>query len=432
MSEAIQKRFDVVVVGGGPAGISAATTAARCGASVALLDDNPGLGGQIWRGEIRTSTSATAARWFREANRSNVNWICPAQVFHVETGRLLAESPEVTREIFFEKLILATGARERFLPFPGWTLRNVLGAGGLQALIKSGLPVAGKRIAIAGTGPLLLAAAACVQEHGGEVVCVAEQTTHAKFINFGLSMLFAPEKLRETVRLAWKLKGIPHWRNCWPVAALGKDRVERVRLSHAGRIKEIACDYLACGFHLIPNTELAEYLGCRIQDGFVVAGEEQETSVPGVYAAGEPTGIGGLELALIEGQIAGEAAATQSVADRKLLKARAASQIVVSAMKKAFELRAELRSLAGPDTLVCRCEDVSFAKLREHKSWREAKLQTRCGMGPCQGKVCGPATEFLFGWETDSLRPPLFPVRCASLAAVSANIFPEELNGGTE
>lgn len=421
-----------MVVGGGPAGIAAATVAARSGASVALLDDNPGLGGQIWRDESRASTSATAATWFEEFEHSQVKWIRAAQVFHAEAGRLLAESPETTHEIFFEKLILATGARERFLPFPGWTLANVLGAGGLQAFIKSGLAVRGKRIAIAGTGPLLLAVAACVQEHSGEVVCIAEQTTRTKFVKFGMSMLFAPGKFRETMRLGWELKGVPHWRNCWPLAALGKERVEGVRLSHGGQTKEIACDYLACGFHLIPNTELAEYLGCKIQDGFVVVDDEQQTSVPGVYAAGEPTGIGGLELALIEGQIAGQAAAGRTVEHRKLLKARAASKLTVRAMKEAFVLRAELRTLAEADALVCRCEDVSFARLREHKSWREAKLQTRCGMGPCQGKVCGPATEFLFGWKADALRPPLFPVRCSSLAAISANTIPRALNGGTQ
>jgi NADPH-dependent 2,4-dienoyl-CoA reductase/sulfur reductase-like enzyme len=432
MSDVIQKRFDVVVVGGGPAGIAAATEAARSGASVALLDDNPGLGGQIWRGESRTSTSITATSWFEKVNRSNVNWIFPTRVFHVETGRLLAESPEDTHEISFEKLILATGARERFLPFPGWTLPNVLGAGGLQVLIKSGLPVDRKRIAIAGTGPLLLAVASCVLDHGGEVVCIAEQTTNTKFTKFGMRMLFASGKFGETLRLGWKLKGIPHWRNCWPVAALGRERVEGVRLSHRGRIKEIACDYLACGFHLIPNTELAEYLGCKMQDGFVVVDGEQQTSVPGVYAAGEPTGIGGLELALIEGQIAGQAAAGKTVDQRKLFAARAASQIAVRAMKEAFALRAELRTLAEADTLVCRCEDVSFGRLCQHKSWREAKLQTRCGMGPCQSKVCGPATEFLFGWKADSLRPPLSPVRCSSLAAMSASTDPRALNGGAQ
>ena len=164
----------------------------------------------------------------------------------------------------------------------------------------------------------------------------------------------------------------------------------------------------------------------------MVVDDEQQTSVPGVYAAGEPTGIGGLELALIEGQIAGQAATGRTVEQRKLFKTRAAGQITVRAMKEAFALRAELRTLAEADTLVCRCEDVSFARLREHKSWREAKLQTRCGMGPCQGKVCGPATEFLSGWKRDAVRPPLFPVRCSSLAAISGRTIPKALNGGTQ
>jgi D-hydroxyproline dehydrogenase subunit alpha len=430
MSEAAELRFDVVVVGAGPAGMAAAVTASRCGAAVCLVDDNPGPGGQIWRGESGTSKLGRAANWFRELEHSTVTWIRSAKVFHAEKGRLNAESPERSYEIHFERLILATGARERFLPFPGWTLPNVLGAGGLQALSKSGLPVAGKRIVLAGTGPLLLAVASHLQEHGGEVLCIAEQTSRAKFVKFGLRMLFAPGKFREAIRLGWRLKGIPQWKNSWPIAACGKERLEAVRLSHEGRIKELECDYLGCGFHLIPNTELAEYLGCEIQHGFVVVDEQQKTSLPGVYCAGEPTGIGGLQLALIEGQIAGGAAAHNRVDDKKLFKARAEHQSVVRALKEAFELRVELKALSDTDTLLCRCEDVTFGRLREQNSWREAKLQTRCGMGPCQGKVCGPATGFLFDWKADCARPPLFPVRCGSLSAIAPEPSSTGANGG--
>jgi NADPH-dependent 2,4-dienoyl-CoA reductase/sulfur reductase-like enzyme len=429
MSEAVELRFDVLVVGGGPAGMAAAVTAARCGASVGLLDDNPGLGGQIWRGESESSKSEAAAKWFKEFKRTTVKWIRSTKVFHAETGRLNAESPECTYQFVFERLILATGARERFLPFPGWTLPNVLGVGGLQALSKSGLPVVGKRIVIAGTGPLLLAVASHLREQGGDVVCIAEQTDRTKFVKFGMKMLFAPGKFREGMRLGWRLKRIPQWKNSWPVAALGRDRLEAVRLLHHGEIREVKCDYLGCGFHLIPNTELAEYLGCELQDGFVVVDEQQQTSMPGVYCAGEPTGIGGLDLALIEGQIAGEAAGKNKV-DEKLLAARAANQSVVRALKEAFGLRAELKALAQADTWLCRCEDVSFGSLRGYKSWREAKLQTRCGMGACQGKICGPATGFLFGWKVDCARPPLFPVRCESLSAISPDAAPPRANGG--
>ena len=432
MNDAVQVRVDISVVGAGPAGIAAATVAAECGLSVALLDDNPGFGGQIWRSESKTSRNSITASWFERIERSTTRRIRSVRVFHLETGRLLAESPDTNYEISFEKLILATGARERFLPFPGWTLPNVLGAGGLQALAKSGLSIEGKRVVIAGTGPLLLAVADYVRNHGGEVVCIAEQTTLQKFAIFGATMLFASGKLSDTARLAWSLRGIPHWKNCWPVAALGKDRLEAVCLVHDGRVKEISCDYLACGFHLIPNTELAEYAACRIRDGFVTVDEYQQSSVAGIYCAGELTSIGGLELSLLEGQIAGLAAAGKKSAAEKLFAQRTTQQTVVRALNDAFALREELKSLPQADTLLCRCEDVTFGRLQQHHSWREAKLQTRCGMGPCQGKVCGPAVEFLFGWKMDSPRPPLFPVQCSSLAAISQGSISEETHGGSQ
>jgi hypothetical protein len=84
-------------------------------------------------------------------------------------------------------------------------------------------------------------------------------------------------------------------------------------------------------------------------------------------------------------------------------------------LNQAFALRGELKNLADDNTFVCRCEDVTYSRIREFPTWREAKLQTRCGMGACQGRVCGPATEFLFGWDTGAVRPPIFPVKLENL-----------------
>jgi D-hydroxyproline dehydrogenase subunit alpha len=431
MSADHKTNFDVAVIGGGPAGISAATVAAECGLSVALLDDNPALGGQIWRGQSVAAEHGVASRWFARMQRTSVKWFGAARVYHVGANHLLAESPDAVHHVHFRQLILATGARERFLPFPGWTLPNVMGAGALHSLIKSGLPVRGKRIAIAGTGPLLLAVAACARGEGAEIVGIAEQTSWAKFIDFGMSAMLAPEKIAEILRLVWRLRNVPHWKNCWPIEAVGNGHLEAVRLSHSGTSKEIACDYLACGFHLVPSVELAQFLGCRVQDGFVAVDDYQQTSLPGVYCAGEPTGIGGFELALVEGQIAGYAAANREDQAQKLWKQRDKGAHHVRALQKAFQLRSELKALAHSDTLVCRCEDVSFGELRTHGSWRTAKLHTRCGMGPCQGRVCGAATEFLFGWNNSSVRPPLFPVRFSSLAEIPDEMISEICEGGS-
>jgi hypothetical protein len=189
-----------------------------------------------------------------------------------------------------------------------------------------------------------------------------------------------------------------------------------VSIWRQGRVESIRCEYLACGFHLVPNTELASLIGCRIERGCVQVDDFQQTTITGVFCAGEPTGVGGVELALIEGQIAGLAAGGRTAEARLLLGERKREMKMVSALEDAFRLREELRRLALADTPVCRCEDVSFSRLQSYSAWRAAKLQTRCGMGPCQGRVCGPATQFLFNWNTESVRPPIFPVRVESWA----------------
>ncbi|HUJ32465.1 MAG TPA: FAD/NAD(P)-binding oxidoreductase [Candidatus Acidoferrum sp.] len=420
MDSSTHSHFDVVVVGAGPAGIAAAVTASDCGATVGLIDDNPTAGGQIWRGEAHKTERSAATPWFERLVRSSVKKIHGARAFYVDDGMLAAEIADGTRTIAYRELILATGARELFLPFPGWTLPNVFGAGGLQALMKSGLPVAGKRILIAGTGPLLLAVAAYARKCGADVLGICEQTTMRKMMRFAAGAAAIPSKVADTIRLAWALRGIPHWTNSWPLAALGNERVERVRIVRDGEGHEIKCDYLACGFHLIPNVELARLAGCQIEDGFVEVDAWQQTSVPRIYCVGEPTSIGGVEMAVVEGRIAGCAAAGHREKARPLLRAREKYARFARELKDAFALRHELKAIAEPDTLLCRCEDVPLERARAFGSWRAAKLQTRCGMGPCQGRVCGSAAEFLFGWGTDSVRPPVFPVECASLASITS------------
>lgn len=415
-------RFDVVVIGAGPAGIAACVSANESGAKVALIDDNPFAGGQIWRGEAQQPHNPIAATWLASLWKSGVRVISGARAFHIQDGAVAAETAEGILSVPYGKLILATGARERFLPFPGWTLMNVFGAGGLQALMKTGLDVAGKKILLAGTGPLLFAVASYARKRGAIVVGICEQTTATKMARFAAATAWVPGKIPEALRFMWELRGIRHWTNCWPVAAIGNERIERLRVIHNGRTREIECDYLACGFHLVPNTELASLLGCTIENGFVTVDEFQRTSVANVYCAGEPTGIGGLEMALAEGAIAGHCAAGNETLARKRFGQRARYARFARTLESAFRLRAELKSLAAPDTFICRCEDVPYERVRSFNSWRAAKLHTRCGMGPCQGRVCGSAAEFLFDWKIDSVRPPVFPVPCASLASIpSAN-----------
>ena len=415
--------YDVLVVGAGPAGLAAACRAAEAGASVAIVDDNPSPGGQIWR--AGGALAAEARAWLATAEKHRVGWFGGARVFAApQPGRLALENLEGEFELGYRALVLATGARERLLPFPGWTLPNVTGAGGLQALAKSGLPVEGRKIVIAGSGPLLLAVARFMIQHGAEVSLIAEQASRAALVRFGLGLTLHPEKLIEAVELGGSLVGIRHLTSCWPIEARGNGKVESVTLRRGSKTWSERCDYLACGFGLVPNLELAALLGCDLGETGVVVDQYQQSSVAGVYSAGEMTGIGGLERALVEGEIAGFAAAGRPERARRRFAAHAAGHRFAARLQRAFALRPELTALPRADTIVCRCEDVTLARIHACSSWREAKLQTRCGMGPCQGRVCGSALEFLEGWTPDSVRPPVFPVSVVSLAQACASPVP--------
>jgi len=409
-------QFEIVVVGAGPAGLAAACVAAEAGRTVAVLDNSPWLGGQIWRGEQARPANAAAQRWLRRLGKSGARVFPNATAFAAPAPRLLlAETPTGVLEITWRKLVLATGARELFVPFPGWTLPGVVGPGGLHALSKAGWPVAGQRVVVAGTGPLLLAVADGLKQHGAQIRVVAEQAPLVKVLRFGLGLWRQPGKLIQGAGVKARLLGVPYRCGCWPVKAEGGDRVRQVTLTDGRRTWTEDCDYLACGFHLVPNVELAALLGCAPRAGVVAVNEFQETSAADIFCAGEPTGVGGADGALVEGEIAGLAATGLAERARPLFGRRAAWHHFRDALNQAFALRVELRQLATADTIVCRCEDVRRGSLAAFDDWRTAKLHTRCGMGACQGRTCGPAAQFLLGWENLSVRPPVFSVSVGAL-----------------
>jgi len=245
------------------------------------------------------------------------------------------------------------------------------------------------------------------------VPLVVEQAPMSRLVRFVLALAGEPRKLTQAASLRLKLGRTRYLDACWPLAT----EPGAVTLRQRAKTWREPCDYLACGFGLVPNIELPVLAGCELRDGFVAVDEWQETSVAGVYCAGEPTGIGGLDAALVEGRIAGYAASGNKEHARALFLERARTRAFQQALDRAFVLADELKALAAAGTVVCRCEDVTMGRIREQHSWRSAKLQTRCGMGPCQGRVCGPAIEFILGWTPDSVRPPVFPGRLEDLAS---------------
>jgi NADPH-dependent 2,4-dienoyl-CoA reductase/sulfur reductase-like enzyme len=400
--------WDVLVVGGGPGGMSAACEAAQAGARVGLLDSQYALGGQIWHGEQSRPESRLARQWFARVQALDITLFTRTTVVAAPgERRLLAETPEGPRIFDWHRLILATGARELFIPFPGWTLPHVMGVGGLQSLVKSGWPIQGKRVVLAGSGPLLLAVAQTAKRAGAHVCCIAEQTPWWRVAGFGPAAAAHTSKLWQGVDIGLSLLGVPYRCAWWPVKAQGEGHLQAVTLSNERKARSMDCDVLACGFGLVPNLKLARLLGCVGAAPFVSVDRCQQTRCPDIYCAGELTGIGGADSAVIEGRIAGLCAAGQGGKAESLAARRLSWTRFQKSMAHAFALRDELRHMPTEDTVICRCEDITYGQLLGHADWQAAKLQTRCGMGSCQGGTCGDSINFLLGWSRASERPPV-------------------------
>ena len=459
-----ERVFDVAVVGAGPAGLAAAVRAADLGATVALIDAGARAGGQFWRqpsGPVPLSADRTPSSRGRSAYEQLVHrleadrtdrgtaYLPSSSVWALERTDLGFDLQVVERSGLSERahtvsalrLVLATGAYDRQVPFRGWDLPGVMTAGGVQALLKGHGVLAGERVVVAGTGPFLLPVAAGLARAGARVVGVHEAGLLRSWAGHGLAVARNPSKVREGVGHAALLARhrVPVRTGSVLVGADGDDRLESVTVAHhsGGATEQIECDTLAVGWGFTPQLELPLALGCATRvdiDGSLVAevDVDQRTSVPGVFAAGETCGIGGATLAQVEGAIAGAAAAGDVRASRPLRRRRAAQRRFAEAIHQAHPVPAGWTSRLAPDTVVCRCEEVTAADLQRSfglgaEDARSAKLLARPGMGWCQGRVCGFALDCLTahrggstpqGSRSLATRPIASPVKLGSIAPI--------------
>ena len=409
----------VVIVGAGPAGIAAACHAAESGATVTLIDENSLPGGQIWRQGLGSSLGKIARYWLDRLNKSSSSVRRGQTVIDIVDSQVTVQQKDDALEgIAYDKLILSTGSRELFIPFPGWTLPNVMGSGGAQALLKAGMPVEGQRVVVAGSSPLLFAVAGNLAKAGAEILCIAEQAARLNLARFAMGTLrYAPHKMIEGMGYARHWFGAPYKLNAWIKEARGESQVQEVVLTDGSKEKVIPCDIAACSYGLTPNGELALLAGCEQRGGATLVDELQRTTVDDILCAGELTGVGGVDISITEGKVAGLLAAGNESAARKLIPKKIRQQRFVRLLDNCFALKEQLRQLPSDDTIVCRCEDVTYGELKHQTRQRSAKLYTRCGMGPCQGRVCGPALKYLFGWNANKVRFPLTPTRIGDIAA---------------
>ncbi|HEX6132683.1 MAG TPA: FAD-dependent oxidoreductase [Longimicrobiales bacterium] len=413
-------RAEVVVIGAGPAGIAAASVAAEGGRSTLLIDEAHAPGGQVWRAG-RTRAARKAREWRARLERSGARTVTSATVIDVESPLSLIGEREgrPVRIAADAALVLAVGARELFLPFPGWTLPNVIGAGGAQALLKSGWSVRGLRIVVAGSGPLLLPVAAALAASGARVRAVAEQAPAAAVGRFALGLWRSPGRALDAALYRAAFARARYRTGTWVARASGDSRLGEVVLTDGSLTRTLACDVLCIGYGLVPAVELPLLVGCELREGGVAVDALQRTSVDHVYCAGEVTGIAGRDAALVQGSIAGLAASGRGAETNDLLAARDRHAAFARRVAEHFGLRAEIARLAEDDTIVCRCEDVTHDALAACTSLREAKLTTRAGMGACQGRVCGSTLRHIHAWQRDNVRPPLTPTTIGTLSAAT-------------
>ncbi|KDN19120.1 FAD/NAD(P)-dependent oxidoreductase [Amycolatopsis rifamycinica] len=418
----------VVIVGAGPAGLAAAEHALAAGADVTVLDQADAPGGQYHRGAShRFEALLSRCAWWPES----AVWALEGKRVHVLSGPADGANRR-RRTLDPDALVLATGAHDRVLPFPGWQLPGVFTAGAAQALAKGERIAVGRRVLVAGAGPFLLPVAESLVDVGAGVLAVLEANP-ARTVLRGWSWRAAAYagKAAELARYAGTLARhrVPYRTGRAVIEARGDDRVReavtaRVRADWSvvpGTERVFEVDALCVGHGFAAQPELAVAAGCALDGGFVRVGDDQRTSVAGVFAAGELTGIGGAVAAAAEGAVAGRAAAGRTPG-RALLKQRDHARAFARRLTAAHPIGAAWPGWLREDTVVCRCEETTYGDLTSAVANPAApgphalKLGTRAGLGPCQGRMCGASVAELCGGAERHHRPIAQPIRLGELA----------------
>jgi thioredoxin reductase len=456
---------DLVIVGAGPAGLAAAVAARRFGLATIVLDEQSEPGGQIYRG-VETIARTRRARLgtlgpdyaaglplverFRD---SGVDYRPLTAVWRIDPDRsVYFNGHDGAGVVRGHAVLVATGALERPVPIPGWTLPGVLTCGGAQILFKTADAVPAGRAFLAGSGPLLYLYAWQLLRADTRVSGILESTPRSNYLR---ALAGLPDALRASEYLAkgWRMMreiaraGIPIYRHVSAVRALGDGVLTDVEFHHAGRTRREAADVLLLHEGVVPNVNLPFSIGCaRVWDGEQRAfrprlSEAGETSVPGIFVAGDGARIGGAKAAEHAGTVAAAAVAARlgrAPSDPARAGAEARAALVRHMRVRPFldTLYAPPHAIIAPQdpaTIVCRCEEVTAGEVRALArqgcvGLNQMKAFVRCGMGPCQGRFCGLTIVELIAEERGvrvedvdyfRLRSPVKPITVGELAALA-------------
>jgi NADPH-dependent 2,4-dienoyl-CoA reductase/sulfur reductase-like enzyme len=439
----------IAIIGAGPAGLAAAMTAAENNEQVVVIDSAPRPGGQYWRHltKVEGYKSGRSDKYFRAMQENEkIIYISGAQIWSAVPGEngitLNYLAAGIESSISAQKVILATGAHDRAIPFTGWERPGVMTPGAAQALLKGHNVIAGQRILITGTGPFLLPVAVGLAAAGADVAGIIEAHSPLRWLKSPVALLLNPQK---SIELIYYIRKIGKYKlkvrfNRAVIAFDGKSATI-AKIDSELRIKmkesEIDCDVIAAGWGFTPDVTLGGILGCKQvvdRDGTVIfeVDGNQRSSVANIWIAGEATGIGGADLALIEGRIAALSALGLAIPAR-LRFARYRSQKFATALKVSYPVGNGWQGWLRQESKVCRCEEVSLGEICASVSElsandaRTSKLFTRAGMGMCQGRICSRNVSEIIASQTQcevteqerigySNRPIAAPIALGALA----------------
>ncbi len=458
------KTVELAIIGGGPAGLCAAIEAADAGVDVLVIDENRRIGGQIYRqipypvtdGSKLGKDYTKAQELFQAVElRPKITLLPHTLVWGIfEEKTLAVYTEEGSEQIQAQTVIIANGGYDRPVPFPGWTLPGVFSAGGALTLMKSQRILPGRRVLVAGTGPILLVIATYLLEGGAEVVALLDAASRHDWWRQLPKLWGEWELLWEGFQYIRRLRSAHvEIQNSHTVLRVeGEEKVTQAVLTKVdeqwkplpGTEQTVRVDAVISGFGFVPSIDLPALCGCALEYKAKLGGwvpqynEEMETTVPGVFVAGETAGIGGASVAMEEGRIAGIAAAKRlgylrpDEAQKRLQKVQnrlADLYKFRDGINELFMPQTGLLDLITPETIVCRCEELKASDIIQAiadgaTSLRDVKGRTRAGMGHCQGRMCASAIAAMIARQRgipieeagfSSIRPPVKPVPLAAL-----------------
>ncbi len=451
--------YDAIVIGAGPAGLAAGSSLGEMGVKTLVLDEQHRVGGQIYR-QVESASKITMQTMGEDYSRgldlagrfhsSGAEYEGGATVWNIDADGSVAYSRMgKSEEIRAGYIIIATGAMERPFPLPGWTLPGVMGAGAANNLAKEAGLVPSGNVVLAGSGPLLLLEASYLAKKGVSISAILETTSKipsTKTLPHLLSALRRTDFLIKGVEMLRQIKkaGIPHYKGVTDISASGNGKVESVEAMAGGKKLKFPVDLLLLHFGVIPNTHIFRLAGCAMKWNdeqrywYPACDNWGRTNFERIFAAGDGTGVRGALAAEYKGQLAAleisRCLGMIPAYERDDLAAPILKALNHDALPRPFVDAMYAPMASGSyfkdDTVLCRCENIKVGDVRQAVregvcEVNEMKIVTRCGMGPCQGRMCGPALAEIMAADLEitpdqtgllTIRPPLKPVPLEEIA----------------